>query len=313
MISPPAKVDIAVQTDKIEVIKTDNLSSPTLSTNLTNNSSENNLDPNVAIKTEPPSNEINTETQLAPKHSILNSNSDLDFQTLNGSHNIDKEEQSFPNESEKSKLEDSQDSLFQTMEDMFYGSDDSSDITTLIERHSSTHSENSLSKKVPKASEVVNNFEKLESRGTKRKHNPTINHVKSKRQSLKNSPVGFNEMKDSRYRKKVEEIWLVERVNQTSKLKAKMLEISLTDYRKYGRIKEKFLELFGESDNEDALPESPVCIEEHLRACKGRIAPWVVKHLSPYFNQNRIASRELFKIIGKHVTDMLIINETFPG
>ena len=392
-ISPPEKVDIAVQTDEVETIKTEKINETPKSTNSTEHQSNNST---VTIKTEPLSNDFNIEGELASSNlnfetktplndfnndaeltsSNLNSGTkpppnDLCLGTKNPSNNLsfgsespsnnvsvetllpndlnlgidssknltlssipdsslhsqimldesqtfDKTaDQNFLDESAKTKADDSQDSLFQTMEDMFCESDDSSDIMTLIEKHSSSsRSENPCPKVTPKTPKVLNNFEnKIASRGHKRKHISRVSStsIKSKRQNSTSSPVGFNELKGVKYKKKVNEIWLVERVNQTSKLKAKMMEISLLDYRKYGRIKDKFLELFGESDAEDTLPDSPVCIEEHLQACKERIAPWIVKHLTPFYKHKRIFSRELFKTTCRHVTDMLIINDTFPG
>ncbi|XP_043471499.1 uncharacterized protein LOC122504444 [Leptopilina heterotoma] len=247
------------------------------------------------------------------KNGDVNSQSKL----LNGNSTVNMTSKNILNESTISKADDSQDSLFQTMEDMFCESDDSSDLMTLIEKHSSSSNqlENSISQTTleidpenPKNS-VDKKFKLQE---CKRKTSSNISCLKAKKRNVRSSPVGFNDLKSSKFRKKVNEIWLVERVHQSSKLKSKMLEISLLNYRKYGRIKDKFIALFGESDDEDSMPESPVCIEEHLQACKERIAPWIVKHLTPFYNQRRISSRELFKTICRHATDMLIINNTFP-
>lgn len=348
-ISPPEKADVAVQTDEVESIKTEKLNMISKSLNCIdhNNLSEHHLS-SVTIKTEPlssdfnmevdnfnfgtqPFNHLNLETQPPPNNLNVETleNSRLSFipdsgfqsQTLDETQSFGKsDDQSFLDESAKSKLDDSQDSLFQTMEDMFCESDDSNDIMTLIEKHSSAQSENPGLKSTPKpAAEVVNNSDnKSEQRGHKRKNISMLSSsssVKSTKRDLSSSPVGFgfNELKGARYKKKVDEIWLVERVNQVTKLKTTMMEISLLDYRKYGRIKAKFLELFGDADVEDSRPDSPVCIEEHLQACKERIAPWIVKHLTPFYKHKRISSRELFKTICRHATDMLIISDTFPG
>lgn len=237
------------------------------------------------------------------------SSKNMNFQSkLNGNSIVNKTTKFF----NESKADDSQDSLFQTMEDMFCESDDSSDLTTLIEKHSS-NLENSNSQTQEVDLEGSKSDEKkLRLQENKRKRSNS-NSFKVKKRSVRNSPIGFNDLKSAKYRKKVNEIWLVERVHQSSRLKSTMLEMSLLNYRKYGRIKNKFIALFGESDDEEGLPESPVCIEEHLQACKERIAPWIVKHLTPFYNQKRISSRELFKTICRHITDMLIINNTFPG
>ncbi|XP_033218467.1 uncharacterized protein LOC117173928 [Belonocnema kinseyi] len=279
---------------------------------------------NLNPESRPVSNSLNIGIIRTPENSTpsLIPDSGFQSQSLTDENPIfeirsDNRQQSFLDESGKSKLDDSQDSLFQTMEDMFCESDDSSDIMTLIEKHSSL-------KATVKSPEIVRNLEnKFEPRGGQKRKNisnltsSAASCVKSKKREeedlVASSPVGFNELKGARYKKKVDEIWLVERVNQTSKLRKTMMEISLMDYRKYGRIKAKFFELFGESDAEETMPDySPICVEDHLQACKERIAPWIVKHLTPFYKHKRISSRELFKTICRHATDMLIISDTFP-
>lgn len=335
LITTPEKSDVAIQTDEIITTTTMTLKNENLNTESKNDISttegENNSNDHqdITIKIES-SNDINSEIETQ-EHSIneafdskieLNniecqkSNLKIDNETLqlNGNPIINKNSTIIiANESIIAKAEDSQDSLFQTMEDMFCESDDSSDLTTLIEKHSTTNQfDNSLSQL---NLNCTKNDEKklLKLQEFKRKRSAERNFLKAKKRNTRNSPIGFNDLKSSKYRKKVNEIWLVERVHQSSKLKSTMLEISLINYRKYGRIKEKFIALFGESDDDDTQPESPICIEEHLQACKERIAPWIVKHLTPFYNQKRISSRELFKTICRHVTDMLIISNTFPG
>lgn len=128
----------------------------------------------------------------------------------------------------------------------------------------------------------------------------------------KSKGINANETTESKQKQKVNAIWFVERVHQVSKLKAKMTELSLTNYRRYGRVKEKFLRLFGEFEEEEMMPDSPICIEEHLPACKERIAPWIVKYLMPFYKKRRIKDRHLFKAVAKYITNMLIIENTFP-
>ncbi|XP_012280385.1 uncharacterized protein LOC105699734 isoform X2 [Orussus abietinus] len=234
--------------------------------------------------------------------------------------NIDCNTSSVQNENE-----DSQDSLLQHMEDMFCESDDSSDLMTLIEKHSGVTKANidmEIVKMCPEAastSTTNNNISCKDNTGepsnlhaNKRKLSYT-NYKKMKKQAVgelvSSSEEGTGNEKKKR---KASGIWFVERVHQVSKLKAKMMEISLTNYRKHGRIKARFAELFGESDEEDMMPDSPICIEEHLTSCKERIAPWVVKYLMPFYHKKRIADRPLFKVVAKHITDMLIFENTFP-
>lgn len=233
--------------------------------------------------------------------------------------------------------ENSQDSLLQHMEDMFCDSDDSSDLMTLIEKHSGVSKAN-VDKEINKICLETDSLLSHNSNGTiclSESNNSTkLNLVKSNTVKPSNISTGkysfsyYKEMKnreanklmlaenetpENKQKRRTNSIWFVERVYQVSKLKAKMTELSLNNYRKHGRVKEKFIELFGESDDEEMKPDSPICIEEHLTACKERIAPWIVKHLMPFYKKRRIKDRQLFKVVAKHIADMLIIENTFPG
>ncbi|XP_078044983.1 uncharacterized protein LOC144474203 [Augochlora pura] len=231
--------------------------------------------------------------------------------------------------------EHSQDSLLQHMEDMFCDSDDSSDLMTLIEKHSGVSKAN-VDKEINKICLETESFFPLNSNDSicipesndSTKFNVKSNNVKpsnvntgrysfSYYKEMKNREANKllgveNDTPETKQKRKMHSIWFVERVYQVSKLKTKMTELSLTNYRKHRRIREKFIELFGESDDEDMMPDSPICIEEHLTACKERIAPWIVKHLMPFYKKRRIKNRQLFKIVAKHIADMLIIENTFP-
>lgn len=226
--------------------------------------------------------------------------------------------------------ENSQDSLLQHMEDMFCESDDSSDLTRLIEKHSGVTKAN-IDKEINKIcleADIIagSNFFHVPLDDNVSKPNvPKVNTSEGRisfsrykeMQSRKASkPKGNNanvETVESKQKQKKSAIWFVERVHQVSKLKAKMTELSLTNYRRHGRIKEKFLCLFGEFEEEETMPDSPICIEEHLPACKERIAPWIVKYLMPFYKKRRIKDRQLFKAVAKYITDMLILENTFPG
>lgn len=223
---------------------------------------------------------------------------------------------------------ESQDSILQNLEDMFCESNDSSDLMALIEKHSGISKANvdleigkmcpescaapkSMVKFTPRNRE--NLFDSSELNKNKRKlsfsnYKKLKRHAGGENCSTKVDDEIFEEKK-----KKRESIWFVERIHQISKLRAKMMEISSTNYRKHGRIKAKFIQLFGDNDDEEMMPDSPICIEEHLSACKERIAPWVVKYLMPFYKKKRIIDRKLFKSVAKHVADMLIIENTFPG
>lgn len=237
--------------------------------------------------------------------------------------------------------ENSQDSLLQHMEDMFCESDDSSDLTKLIEKYSGISKENvdkeineiclsvttdsnhcSVSQfdkvsNITNITNIINNTSSAVKRSIS-EGKVSYSRYKEMRNKSANIPKESNgnetiDIKDLKQKERISAVWLVERVHQVSKLKIIMTELSMTNYRKHGMLKEKFLQLFGESDEEEMMPDSPICIEEHLSACKERIAPWIVKYLMPFYKKRRIKDRQLFKAVAKYITDMLIIKNTFPG
>lgn len=224
----------------------------------------------------------------------------------------------------KDEDENSQDSLLQHMEDMFCESDDSSDLTKLIEKHSGVTKDN-VDKEINK---ICLEADLMNTSFCGMSQNNNISKPVAAKRSTSQGKVSFsrykemqnrkanlngNETMENKQKQKLNATWFVERVHYVTKLKSIMIELSLTNYRKHGRIKEKFLQLFGESEEEEMMPDSPVCIEDHLPACKQRISRWAVQYLMPFYKKKRIKNRELFKDVAKYITDMLILEDTFPG
>lgn len=218
--------------------------------------------------------------------------------------------------------ENSQDSLLQHMEDMFCESDDSSDITKLIEKHSGVTKAN-IDKEINKIClEADSNLFGIPQNNNTSKSKITKVNTSERKvsfsrykelQNRKAKETNGSEIDESKQKQRINAIWFVERVHQVTQLKAKMTELSLMNYRKHGKVKEQFLELFGECEDEEMMPESPICIEDYLPACKERIASWIVKYLMPFYKKRRIKDRQLFKAVAKYIADMLIIEDTFPG
>lgn len=259
----------------------------------------------------------------------------------NSSSNIDNNDKDILNDVDNID-EDTHDTLVQNLETMFGESDDSSDLMALIEKHSSINKpsvdmELNNTRKINYSKNPISNFTLLPSEnnsninvdklddqkskikefkvnyGGKRKVSFSDYKKLKKKRALEESKTG-EDTKEDKQTKKMRNVWLVERIHQESKLRTKMLELSLNNYRKYGKVKEKFKELFGEDDDEEEMmPESPIHIEEHLNACKERIAPWVVKYLMPYYEEKISGNKLLFKAVAKHVSDKLILENTFPG
>ncbi|CAK9809871.1 hypothetical protein ANTPLA_LOCUS6363 [Anthophora plagiata] len=360
--TPPTKVDVGVQTMNswAELERADNIQSICITSNCEELSSTKKNPPH---KEEDINDDQNEDCDISSQMTVYN---DTASPTVNSTSFHDTEHDKFNNESDEdiSKMladeetmkedsnifsciqdnsntlttnhsniqnddENSQDSLLQHMEDMFCDSDDSSDLMTLIEKHSGVtkanmdkeinallpHNSNG-SINIPK-SNVSTKLNSTKSNNMKVSDTSTGKYSFSyykemkNREANKSSPME-SETTENKQKRRMNSIWFVERVYQVSKLKTKMTELSLNNYRRHGRIKEKFIELFGESDDEEMMPDSPICIEQHLTACKERIAPWIVKHLMPFYKKRRIKDRQLFKVVAKHIADMLIIENTFP-
>lgn len=360
--TPPSKVDIGVQTNKswMELQKADNIQSICITSNSKElpsvKETSRSKKEDVNVKTEDCVDDISSQLTVCNNTAspTINSTSFNDIEhnkindesiaetcykmVVNGEETVEKEHSNIFNyiqDNSNTQVanqfsiqmddENSQDSLLQHMENMFCDSDDSSDLTTLIEKHSGVTKANmdkEINALLPYNSNgsiktYENNDMKINSgKNTNMKASNTRKYSFSYYKEMKNRESNKlsveNETLENKQKRRINSIWFVERVYQVSKLKAKMTELSLKNYRKHGRVKEKFLELFGETD-EEMMPDSPICIEEHLTACKERIAPWIVKHLMPFYKKRRIKNRQLFKVVAKHIADMLIIENTFPG
>lgn len=327
---PQDKIDVAVQTDIrwMDSHRLDNIQNVYITSNCMETSQTVSpiVNSNSFYEYENITEDFNNKTDLQIEHKQ---------ETVKEKYNNaqrTKEEDNFQimdDETIRNEDENTQDSLLQHMEDMFCESDDSSDLMKLIEKHSGvtkTNIDKEISEMCLKADTTINlNHSSISKNDTISKSNiAKINTNKSKisfsrYKELRNKRVNKlmeiseNKTIDSKQNEKVNAVWFVERVHQVSKLKDKMTQLSLMNYRKHGRIKEKFLYLFGESDEEEMMPNSPICIEEYLPACKERIAPWIVKYLMPFYKKRRIKNRQLFKAVAKYIADMLIIDDTFPG
>lgn len=101
-------------------------------------------------------------------------------------------------------------------------------------------------------------------------------------------------------------MWTVEKYHQQKLLRAKILD-TCSDVRKRGRMRLRFLELFG-SDSEDCFD-----VDECVTNFKEKIARWVVESLMPFYREGRIQSRPLFKFLARHIADTLLLKNQMPG
>jgi len=101
-------------------------------------------------------------------------------------------------------------------------------------------------------------------------------------------------------------MWTVEKYHQQKLLRAKITD-TCSDVRKRGRMRLRFLELFG-SDSEDCFD-----VDECVTNFKEKIARWVVESLMPFYREGRIQSRPLFKFLARHIADTLLLKNQMPG
>ncbi|KAM3961216.1 uncharacterized protein ACR2FA_004770 [Aphomia sociella] len=107
--------------------------------------------------------------------------------------------------------------------------------------------------------------------------------------------------------------WLCEEYFLKLQLYELLDQIRDCNRKKYIRIKEKMLDLFGDdSDDENVmspLDETP----DFVISCKERIAPWVVKLLTPYYIKGRIRGKALFKALAKHLIRLIYQCSRYPS
>lgn len=112
-------------------------------------------------------------------------------------------------------------------------------------------------------------------------------------------------------------LWPCEYHMQKMKLRELLSNIADTNYLKYERIRLRFIELFGEyEEEEDELgPYSPsIELNEVLiSSCRQRIAKWVVQLLMKPLNDGLIGNRFLFKKLAKHLADGIIYINQYPN
>ncbi|XP_037049752.1 uncharacterized protein LOC119084032 isoform X1 [Bradysia coprophila] len=118
-----------------------------------------------------------------------------------------------------------------------------------------------------------------------------------------------NELKNS--------IWPCELHMQRMKLRKALLAKADKGFRYSEKLKRKFVDLFGPEDDDEEnnsfAPYSPTIeLDEILMSsCKKRIAPWIVKHLTP-IGDGLIENRFLFKKVARHIAEKAILRDQYP-
>ncbi|KAJ0172247.1 hypothetical protein K1T71_012220 [Dendrolimus kikuchii] len=107
--------------------------------------------------------------------------------------------------------------------------------------------------------------------------------------------------------------WICEEYFLKTKLYELLYQIGETNRKELARIKELFIDLFGHDSDDDEGVVSPLDeTPEFMMSCKERIAPWVVKLLTPYYFKGRIRGRSLFKALSKHLIRLIYQCSRYP-
>ncbi|CAG9793430.1 unnamed protein product [Diatraea saccharalis] len=106
--------------------------------------------------------------------------------------------------------------------------------------------------------------------------------------------------------------WLCEEYFLKAKLFELLDQIGDCNRKKLARIKEMLTELFGEDSDEECIMSPLEETPEFVISCKERIAPWVVKLLTPYYIKGRIRGKSLFKALAKHLIRLIYQCSRYP-
>ncbi|XP_038207372.1 uncharacterized protein LOC119829070 isoform X2 [Zerene cesonia] len=122
---------------------------------------------------------------------------------------------------------------------------------------------------------------------------------KSKTEAVKHRKPPSNKWLCEEYFLKVRLFELLDQLRDCNRAKLKKIKVLLAD-------------LFGEDSDDEGvvspLDETP----EFVTSCKERIAPWVVKLLTPYYIKGRIKGKALFKALAKHLIRLIYQCSRYP-
>lgn len=71
-------------------------------------------------------------------------------------------------------------------------------------------------------------------------------------------------------------------------------------------------DLFGEDSDDETVVSPLEESSDFIISCKERIAPWVVKILTPYYVKGRIRGKSLFKSLAKHLIKLIYQCSKYP-
>ncbi|KPI94224.1 hypothetical protein RR46_06675 [Papilio xuthus] len=82
---------------------------------------------------------------------------------------------------------------------------------------------------------------------------------------------------------------------------------------KLARVKDLLKDIFGEDSDDEGVMSPLEETPEFVRSCKERIAPWVVRVLTPFYIKGRIKGKALFKSLAKHLIRLIYQCSKYPN
>ncbi|CAK1593852.1 unnamed protein product [Parnassius mnemosyne] len=82
---------------------------------------------------------------------------------------------------------------------------------------------------------------------------------------------------------------------------------------KLARIKEILVDLFGDDSDDEGVMSPLEETQEFITSCKERIAPWVVRTLTPFYIKGGIKGKALFKSVAKHLIRLIYQCSKYPS
>ncbi|XP_045484442.1 uncharacterized protein LOC110992450 isoform X2 [Pieris rapae] len=111
---------------------------------------------------------------------------------------------------------------------------------------------------------------------------------------------------------KLSKKWICEEYFLKVKLNELLDQLRDCNRAKLLRIKDLLADLFGDDSDDEGVMSPLEETPEFITSCKERIAPWVVKLLTPYYIKGRIRGKALFKSLAKHLIRLIYQCSKYP-
>ncbi|CAG4991142.1 unnamed protein product [Parnassius apollo] len=107
--------------------------------------------------------------------------------------------------------------------------------------------------------------------------------------------------------------WLCEEYFLKLRLYEMLDQLRDCNRAKLARIKEILVDLFGDDSDDEGVMSPLEETQEFITSCKERIAPWVVRTLTPFYIKGGIKGKALFKAVAKHLIRLIYQCSKYPS